>query len=128
MQQSAEGLVVTFQMKAENRNAEPLPLRDVKYSLSLGGKEVFRGKRSAEATIRRYGTQEFTLPIAVPLGAGSSLAQAPGGEVAYGFRGSVEYELPGSIAEVLFDTGLRRTSAGFSEEGRLDFSGTTPTP
>ena len=122
------GMVVTFRVKADNRGEEALPLRTVHYSFSLDGRPVFSGRRAAEATIRRYGSQEFLLPVALTLGEGGDLPSAPSGKMPYSLTGTVEYEVPGSIAEVLFDTGIRRPSATFGESGVLDFSEIGPAP
>ncbi len=125
-QQTEQGVVVTFLVAAENRNADPLPLKNVRYGLSLDGKRVFDGERSAETTLRRYGTQEFLLPVAFPVGEGTGIASAPVGRMPYTFDATVEYELPGTIAEALFDTGLRVPTASFGERGQLDFTGAPP--
>ena len=61
-----EALVLNFTVQAENPNAEPIPLRDTHYALTLEGIEVFRGRRDAQATLRRYGSHTFTLPAVVP--------------------------------------------------------------
>ncbi len=124
--QGAEGMVVTFRVRAENRGDEPLPLRTVRYSLSVNGRPAFTGERQAEATVRRQGTQEFLLPVALSLGEGHDLPALPTGDVPYSITGNIEYELPGSIAEVLFDTGIRRPTASFGESGTLDFSQVGP--
>lgn len=121
-EQTADGMVVSFRVQADNRGEEALPLRTVRYSISIDGHPAFSGQRNAEATVRRYGSQEFVLPVALTLGEGKDLPAAPTGQVPYALSGSVEYEVPGSIAEVLFDTGIRRPTATFSESGRLDFS------
>ncbi|MBL8746854.1 MAG: LEA type 2 family protein [Phycisphaerae bacterium] len=121
-EQTAQGMVVTFRVRADNRGDEALPLRTVRYSISLDGRPAFSGERNAESTVRRHGSQEFLLPVALTLGEGKDLPAVPSGQVSYSLSGSVEYEVPGSIAEVLFDTGIRRPSASFSESGRLDFS------
>lgn len=125
-EQTPTGLVVTFRVRAENRGDDPLPLRDVHYSLSIDQRAAFSGLRHAEATVRRQGSQEFTLPVALTLGENGDLPAAPSGKVPYRLSGTVEYELPGSIAEVLFDSGLRRPSASFGESGQLDFSQVGP--
>ncbi|MBN8645488.1 MAG: hypothetical protein J0L61_09655, partial [Planctomycetes bacterium] len=42
-QRTEGGTVVTFLLKGTNENADPLPLENVSYSLSLDGREVFSG-------------------------------------------------------------------------------------
>lgn len=124
-EESPEGIVVTFRVRAENRNDDPLPLRTVRYSLTLDGRTAFSGERFAEATIRRQGSQEFFLPVALTVGENGVLRSMPPEHpegVPYSLSGSVEYQIPGTIAEVLFDSNIRRPTAGFSESGRLDFS------
>lgn len=118
-EQSTEGVVLTFTLEGVNRNAEPLPLREVQYALWLDGREVFRGTRSAEVTLSKYSARTILLPAAAP-----SMVNAPEltGEVPYRFSGSVIYETPGAIAETLFDNNVRRPSASFAETGRLNFS------
>lgn len=119
---SDEGVVVAFRVRAANRNDTALPLRTVRYAMSVEGRPAFTGRRAAEATIRPFGTQEFVLPVALSIGPGADLASAPSAPLAYSLSGSVEFELPGSIAEVLFDTGIRRPTASFAERGTLDFA------
>ena len=124
--QTEEGVVVTFRVAAENRNPEPLPLHTVRYALSLDGREVFRGERSAETTLRRFGTQEFLLPVSIGVGEGRTLSEQPGGQIPYSFSASVEYQTPGTIAEALFDSRIRIPTESFSERGKLDFAQAGP--
>ncbi len=121
-EQSADAVVLTFVVRGENRGKEQLPLRDVNYSLEIEGRQVFSGRRSAEATLPRFGTREIVLPVSVRTGAGQPLASPPTGTVPYSLSGSVFYEVPGAISEALFDAKLRRPRAGFREDGRMDFS------
>ncbi len=121
-EQSAEAVVLTFVLRGENRGKEQLPLREVKYSLEIEGREVFSGQRSAEATLPRFGTREIVLPVSVRIGEGQPLPSPPTGVAPYSLSGAVVYEIPGTISEVLFDAKLRRPSADFREDGRMDFS------
>lgn len=117
-EESAEATVLTFRVTGENTNGEALPLREVRYSLSLDGRRVFSGQRSAEATLQRFGTQTIDLPATV---LASNGGDALSGEVPYTLSGEVVYEVPGTIAEVLFDAQIRRPTARFAQSGRLDF-------
>ena len=123
IERTDEAVVLNFALLTENRNDEPLPLRRAHYRLSLDGVEVFEGARSAEAVVRRYGEQIIELPAVVPAGA-FDLSRFDGtGELDYRLSGSVEYITPGELAEVLFDTGLRRTTASLNVDGVIDLGG-----
>lgn len=123
-QESTEGYVIDFTLDASNPNEFEVPLERVRYTLRLGNDRVFTGTRSAEATVRRLGTQQITLPAAIDL----SKFDMPTGDVPYELSGSVVYVTPGEIAELLFDAGVRRPKAGFRHRGVLDFeSGTSTT-
>lgn len=111
------GMVISFVLDATNTNDFDVPLERVRYTLELGGEEVFSGTRSAEATIRRLGTQQITLPAAIDL----TEHPAPTGETPYVLAGSIVYVTPGEIAELLFDAGVRRPRMVFRHEGVLDF-------
>lgn len=116
-QESPEGVVIDFTLDATNPNEVDLPLERVRYALSLDGRRVFEGTRSAEATVRRLGTQQLTLPVAIDL----SRFAAPTGDTTYELTGSVVYVTPGEIAQLLFDAEVRRPRATFRQRGTLDF-------
>lgn len=119
---SPEGTVIAFTMETSNSNMAPLPLRDATYTLELNGTKVFSATRSAEATLRRLGTQRIVLPVAVPA---SALAQVTsGGPVEYRLSGTLQYVTPGALAELLFDTGVQQPDVSFSKTGSIDLSGT----
>lgn len=122
-QETGQGMVIDFTLSASNTNEVDLPLERVTYAVELGGQRVFTGTRSAEATVRRLGTQDFVLPAAIDL----SRIDLPGGEVPYEITGSVVYVTPGEIAQILFDAGVRRPRSSFRKRGTLDF-GAEPAP
>ena len=94
----------------------------MRYALRLNGQRVFSGTRSAEATVRRLGTQQFTLPAAIDL----AEFDMPEGDVQYELSGSVVYVTPGEIAQLLFDAGVRKPRSSFQQTGVLDFGNTSP--
>ena len=106
--------VVSLTVQAINPNSVALPLREAEYSLSVDGKTAFRGVRSPEATLRRYGTQDVTRPAVV---SGADAADLMGKE--YEIRGWFTYQTPGAFADILFDAELRRPSVAFSGRGRF---------
>lgn len=117
-ERTAEGVAMAFTLDAYNDNEIALPLRDIEYSVSLEGREVFRGTRSAEATLRRKGVQQLSLPAVIALEPGEG---APGGVREFRLRVTLTYVTPGKIAELLFDTGVRVPSVGFATQGEIDF-------
>lgn len=117
-QETEEGVVIGFTLDATNTNEVDVPLERVRYTLRLNGQHVFSGTRSAEATVRRLGTQEITLPAAIDL----ARFDMPEGDLEYELSGSVVYITPGEIAQLLFDAGVRRPKSSFRQRGTLDFS------
>ncbi len=116
---TGEGRVVVFQIEAENRNDRELPLREVRYRFSIEGREVFRGVRSSEASVRRFGRQTFRLPVVLR----DEDIEGLRGRVRYSLRGEVTYLAPGALAETLFDTGVSRPKTSFSDDGVIDLDG-----
>jgi hypothetical protein len=108
---TADGSLIEIEVDAASTAEEALPLTEVEYVLTLDGREVFRGVRSPEATIRRFGSQRLVLPAVV----------SGGVEVAgvYGVRGTLTYIEPGTITEVLFDLGVRTPTVDFAGTGTV---------
>lgn len=114
-----EGMVVEFTIDAENANDVELPLVVVSYRLTLNGREVFRGVRSPEASLRRLGTQQIVLPAVINIDESTDALEPP---IEYRLEGRLTYITPGSIAQLLFDSGVRRPRARFRSTGTLQLS------
>ncbi len=112
------GVVVEFLVDAENPNAEPMPLREVRYAMEVDGRRVFECVRSPEATLRRFGTQRLVLPVVLPLAPGAS----PPSASSVTLSGILSYIAPGRWAETLFDTGVSRPEASFTTSAPVDFT------
>lgn len=104
------GSTVVVVLDADNRNAKPLPLRDISYEVWIGGQRVARATRSSQVTLPAFGRQRIELPFGVASG-------VPTG--AYRVKGRVQYIPPGAVNESLADTGLVKPAAGFSGRGTL---------
>ncbi|MBX3358430.1 MAG: LEA type 2 family protein [Phycisphaeraceae bacterium] len=130
-QESPEGLVIAFTVLAENQNNVALPLREVRYALDLDNKRVFEGTRSPEGTVRADGSHRMVIPVALAIGPGSdasdALPERPTGEHRYRLAVNLTYITPGALANVLFDTGVRRPVVSYNESGLLNF-GEGPAP
>lgn len=123
LERSPEAVVLGFTIEAENRGDDALPLRRAVYSLDLDGVRVFKGSRVANITAPRFGRQRLELPVVVP----SSLIpperfDSPG-EMPYALRGSIEYQVPGRLAEFLFDINIRRPKSPLDVSGTLELPG-----
>lgn len=113
-----EVAIVEFDIAARNDNDIGLPLREVRYTLALDGDTVFTGSRSPEATVRRFGSQSITLPVVVPL----DELPPDQRELAYRLTGRITYLVPGALAELLFDSRVRRPTVGFEDRGTLELA------
>ena len=114
---SDEAVVLNVTLDAQNSNEVELPLETIEYTVRVDGRVVFEGTRSAEATLRREGTQQIVLPVAIRLEPDARLR----GEYPYTIRGELTYVTPGEIAQLLFDAGVRRPTVSFTDRGRVDF-------
>ncbi|MCW5764643.1 MAG: LEA type 2 family protein [Phycisphaeraceae bacterium] len=119
-ERSAEAVVVNFHLAADNPNDEIFPARLARYTVSVNGRQVFSGERSPEIALRNDAEQEFRLPATISLADGPLSGRQP-----YAISGSLQYTTPGQLAEVLFDTGVRRPSVSFASSGTIDFDAAT---
>lgn len=112
--QTDAGSLLLIELNAENPNREPLPLREVRYSVEVNGTRVFEGIRSAESTLRRYGSRAIMLPVSLP-------PTSPGAVNAGTFRvvGELSYKEPGAFAQTLLDVELVDPSVSFSGGGEF---------
>lgn len=106
------GSVITFSVDASNSAEVALPLKTLDYTVYLNEREVFRGTRSPEATLRRFGTQKISFPAVVP-------GAAPAAGTPYRIEGRLGYVAPGEIAAILFDYDIERPTVPFSASGTL---------
>jgi len=111
-QTTDSGSVITFNVDATNSAEVALPLKTLDYTVYLNNQEVFRGTRSPEATLRRFGTQRISFPAVI-----AGAAPAPG--TAYRVEGTLGYVAPGEIAAILFDYEIERPTVPFSASGVL---------
>lgn len=117
-----EGVAFEFLLDAYNDNDFGLPLRTLDYQLDIDGQTVFRGTRSAEATIRANGQHPVRVTASAPVGQSADTGERldVSGLRQYVLTGSVTYVTPGAFAELLFDQGVRVPSQSFRVEGQID--------
>ncbi|MBS0192034.1 MAG: hypothetical protein U0573_04140 [Phycisphaerales bacterium] len=117
------GRLIYIEIDAQNRSDDALPLKDATYTLKLDGQQVFSGQRSPECTLRVFGQQKITLPVAVP-----SDKVPASGTVRYEVSGSMVYLPPGRFNEILYEYHLLRPTTSFSRSGQIALDGSTPPP
>lgn len=113
------GIVLKVSVEAENRNEVEVPLREIRYSVKVAGGQTFTGIRSAEASLRRLGTQSISFPAVIPLTAGTP---APSGLVNVEVSGTVAYLAPGNLSKALYDMGISRPRQSFAGAAAVNLS------
>jgi hypothetical protein len=101
--------VLLIDVVATNPNQSAIPLKGVTYRVDLSGEKVFEGTRDAQASVRGYGVQTFTLPVPVST---SYLSRG----ATFRVSGDVTYVAPETLANTLYDNGLRSWSTAFAGE------------
>ena len=118
VEQTTDGALINLTLRAENPNNRTIPLREVRYTVSAAPSDgpttaLFSGIRSAEATVRQYGTQTFTLPAAMP----SDLLPSAGTPIR--ISGEITYYAPGTLASTLFELNVVRPTTAFAGQADL---------
>ena len=116
---TAEAMAVEIGLVWRNLTPRPMELDEFRYTLSVGGASVYEGRRAAEATLAGNETQRLTLPAVIPDRRAGWRGSGRPAEAEYSVSGQVRYLAPSQLAQVLFDTGVRRPRAGFSSRGRI---------
>jgi LEA14-like dessication related protein len=130
-QVTSEAVAFDVPVDMINPNLKELELQEFRYTVSVDGRQVFQGRRSAEASLPAEGGKRVRIPGVVrfdqmnwpvpPQG-------SPPEQASYRVSGTLTYIVPGALAEILFDTGVRRPRAGFSGEGVLALMAPIPPP
>lgn len=107
---------IEFLTQVSNLNSGALPLKEFEYVFGIDGREVFRTRRAAGATIGGQRSQRITLPVILPSETAARLAQS---SRPYQLSGKLIYVAPGTLAEALFDIGLQTPSVSFSSRGEM---------
>lgn len=108
-----DGDVLMIEITAENPNKEPLPLREVHYFVSLAGEPAFEGIRSAESTLRSFGSHTMRLPVALP----KNYVELRSCE--YSITGQLSYREPGAFSQTLLDADIIDPAVDFAGSGTL---------
>jgi len=103
----------------ENPNTEELELLEFRYGVSVAGGEVYRGKRSAEATLAPQRVFRLWIPAVVRYDRVTFDASTHPRTLSWSVGGSLSYITHGEIAEILLDTGVRKPRQSFGGTGEV---------
>ena len=106
--------VVNFDVRLHNPNAEPLALQEFRYDVYLGSRLVYRGRRSAEASLHTEADGMLRLPAVIPRADWSPDDPEP---VTMRVDGRLWYLPPGRIPQTLFDAGIFRPASRYRLSG-----------
>lgn len=121
--ETADGLLgIELSLLLENPNDQPLALHEFNYTLAVDGAVAYHGRWAASATLPASGTRQLTIPAVVRYDQVGWTASSAGSKLRYDLTGHLLYIVPGEIAEILFDTGVRKPEASFTAQGVLDLT------
>ena len=102
-----------------NSNNEPVELFEFTYAITINGAGTYRGKWSASATLPANGSRQLVIPAVVRYDQLGWTENSMPAEARFDVSGSLLYIAPGDIAEILFDTGVRKPKVSFNGQGIL---------
>ena len=121
--ETADGLLgLDFSLVLENPNQQPLALHEFNYTVAVDGAVAYRGRWAASATLPASGVRRLTIPAVVRYDQVGRTASSDTSKPRYDLAGYLLYLAPGDIAEILFDTGVRKPKASFAAQGILDLT------
>ena len=107
--------VYGFLVKATNPNRDPIPLREVTYTITLDDSYTFSGVRSPESTLHTFGEHTFELPAVFEVPASSLV-----GLMDFKITGHTKFLRPGKLNEVLFDSNVSVPKAPLNLRGKVN--------
>ena len=114
-----EALALSFVMDLRNPNRAAVPLHEFVYTLAIDGKEVYAGRRAGGVTLSAECGRQLLLPAVVPYSAVGWTAVTLPASVSYSLTGHLQYNAPNRLAQILFDSGVRRSKVSFGQRGQL---------
>ena len=86
----------------------------------MNGQEVYVGRRAASTTLHSHALQTIELPAVVRYKQLGWTQRDRPQSLSYELKGTLLYETPGELAEILLDIGVRRPKVTFAKVGRLN--------
>jgi LEA14-like dessication related protein len=112
-----DAMTLRFDIDLANPNAEPLKLVEFDYHVTVNGAKAYSGKRAAQATLASDGRRQVQVPAVLRFDNLGWTPQTAPTLIHYSIAGNLEYITPGEVAQILFDTGVRKPHASFSGAG-----------
>ena len=117
---SAIGLDLLLELA--NSNSEAVELNEFTYAITINGTGTYRGRWAASATLPSNGSRQLVIPAVVRYDQMGWTENSLPAEASFGISGSLHYIAPGDIAEILFDTGVRKPKVSFRGQGILNLA------
>jgi LEA14-like dessication related protein len=118
-ERTAEAIAANVVFDLANPNDEALELVEVEYSVRVNGEKLTTLRRAAQATLAGKGVRQIQIPIVLPFEELNWTPENVPDRAEFAVRGTVQYVTPGEIAQILFDTGVRKPRVGFEAHGTL---------
>lgn len=112
---SAIGIGISLDLA--NSNSQPVELYEFTYAITINGTGTYRGRWAASATLPANGSRQLVIPAVVRYDQLGWIANSVPAEARFDVSGSLLYIAPGDIAEILFDTGVRKPTVLFRGQG-----------
>jgi LEA14-like dessication related protein len=119
VEKTDEALTLRLAVDLDNPNNEPLKLLEFEYDVQVNGVRVHKGVRAAETTLAANGHKQVQIPAVVRYDTMQWTREGVPASAKYAVRGELRYITPGEIAQVFFDTGVRKPSASFAWTGEV---------
>jgi len=113
--ESAIGLGLRLELA--NSNSEPVELYEFTYAITINGTGTYRGRWAASATLPANGSRHLVIPAVVRYDQLGWTEDSVPAQARFDVTGTLLYIAPGDIAEILFDTGVRKPTVAFSGRG-----------
>lgn len=113
--ENAIGLGIHLELK--NSNSEPVELYEFTYAITINDTGTYRGRWAASATLPANGSRQLVIPAVVRYDQLGWTEDSVPAQARFDVTGTLLYIAPGDIAEILFDTGVRKPTVAFSGRG-----------
>lgn len=114
MDASEEGVRLDFVVHVTNPNLDALPLKIARYEATIGSLGTYKGDMAPDATAPATGVQIIRLPVAIATTTSSSV-----NNMSWSLTGSIEYQPPGQIRELLTDMSIPLPSTPVQGGGQI---------